>query len=203
MINNISNVDSRLPMTVAKPAASVSSMSMPPIIGFKTPFLKEKATLRVKKIKRGDNIIIPGEIEEDYVDIVEETVKQDSSYNFFEATPLVRKTQYLKSCYIIDFIQSPKVRCGLGTEAIKQLAEKAMFDSRAQGRIVTFSAPVVKESSPALFFYKLGFRFIEPSANIYMEECIRKKIPDIPPQVGMMYLPKNHLHKLLRYGELF
>ena len=86
---------------------------------------------------------------------------------------------------------------------MKGLAEKAMFDSKAEGRIVTFSSPVCKESSPALFFYKLGFRFMEKGANEYMEECIIKKVPDIPPQVGMMYLPKKNLQKLLRYGDLF
>lgn len=114
-----------------------------------------------------------------------------------------RKIKYLKNCYLIDYIQSPKPGCGLGTEAIKSLAEKAMFDNKAEGRIVTFSEPVIKEASPALFFYKLGFRFTSPEANEYMEECIRKKVPDIPAQTGMMYLPKTRLHKLLRYGELF
>ena len=78
-----------------------------------------------------------------------------------------------------------------------------MFNPKIQGRIVTFSAPVCKESSPALFFYKIGFRFIDSKGNDYMNECIIKKIPDIPPQTGMMYLPKSNLHKLLRYGELF
>ena len=78
-----------------------------------------------------------------------------------------------------------------------------MFDSRAQGRIVTFSAPMVKEMSPAMFFYKLGFRFTSPEANKYMEECLAQNMPDIPAQTGMMYLPRNQLHKLLRYGELF
>ena len=194
-------------MAVAKPMASVSSFSMPPILGFKTPPLKEKAIIKVKKVKRGDNIIIPGEIEDDYVDIVEEILPQNNS-NFFTSQEFVspsikRQIKYLKNCYIIDYIQSPKARCGLGTEAIKNLAEKAMFDSKADGRIVTFSAPMTKESSPALFFYKLGFRFTSPEANQYMEECIIKKIPDIPAQVGMMYLPKSRLHKLLRYGELF
>jgi hypothetical protein len=91
----------------------------------------------------------------------------------------------------------------LGSEAIKQLAEKAMFDSRAEGRIVTFSAPLMRESSPALFFYKLGFRFTDPQCNLVMEECLKNKMPDIPAQIGMMYLPKSQLHKLLRYGELF
>ncbi len=203
MINNITSMDMRPQMAVAKAMPSISSMGMPPILGFKTPLLKEKAKITVKKIKRGDNIIIPGEIDDDYVDIIEEPLGKDYGGNFFSAAPLTRKIKYLKNCYIIDYIQSPKARCGLGTEAIKNLAEKAMFDSKTEGRIVTFSAPLVKESSPALFFYKLGFRFISPEANQYMEECILKKIPDIPAQVGMMYLPKSRLHKLLRYGELF
>ena len=220
MINNITTTDLRPNMTVAKAAQSVTSMSMPAIIGFKTPQLKEKAILRVKKIRRGDNIIIPGEIDDDYVDIVEEEIKQNYSFgeassggnNFFSNSgnalflkprTIKRKTKYLKNCYIIDYIQSPKQRCGLGTAAIKQLAEKAMFDNKADGRIVTFSAPILKEASPALFFYKLGFRFTDPSQNEAMEECLRKNMPDIPPQIGMMYLPKNRIQKLLRYGELF
>ena len=210
MINNITSMDMSPQMTVAKPTASVSSFSMPPILGFKTIPLKEKATIRVKKLKRGDNIAIPGVIEDDYVDVVEETLnleRKPEEANFFKQQsfiiPVKRKIQYLKNCYIIDYIQSPKPRCGLGAEAVKALAEKAMFDPKAEGRIVTFSAPLVKESSPALFFYKLGFRFTSPQANEYMEECLRKKVPDIPVQTGMMYLPKNRLHKLLHYGELF
>ena len=78
-----------------------------------------------------------------------------------------------------------------------------MFDPRIQGRIVTYSAPVWQESSPAIFFYKLGFRFLEPEANKRIQQCIENKTPDLPAQTGMMYLPKANLHKLLRYGELF
>ena len=221
MINNITGMDLRPQMTVAKATPSVTSMSMPAILGFKTPQLKEKATIRIKKIKRGDNIIIPGEIDDDYVDIVEEEIEYKGKYsqylnsgagNFFakqDGTNLYiprtykRKTKYLKNCYIIDYIQSPKPKNGLGTEALKQLAEKAMFDSRAEGRIVTFSAPIMKESSPAMFFYKLGFRFTDPACNEVMEECLKNNMPDIPAQIGMMYLPKNRINKLLHYGELF
>lgn len=209
MINNIAGMDLRPRMSVAKATPSVTSFSMPAILGFKTPPLNQKATLRVKKIKRGDNIAIPGEIDDDYVDIVEENINSDSGVlNFFSGQSLAsptykHKVKYLKNCYIIDYIQSPKAHCGLGTEAIKNLAEKAMFDPKAEGRIVTFSAPMLKESSPAIFFYKLGFRFTSSEANNYMEECIIKKIPDIPAQTGIMYLPKSRLHKLLRYGELF
>jgi len=216
MINNITTMDLRPKVAVAKASQSVTSLSMPPILGFKTPQLKEKATIRVKKIRRGDNIIIPGEIDDDYVDIVEEEIKsnysvsQDGTGGNLFSSPLLfspptykRKIKYLKNCYIIDYIQSPKPNCGLGTEAIKQLAEKAMFDTRADGRIVTFSAPIMRESSPALFFYKLGFRFIDPESNKVMEECLQKNMPDLPAQIGMMYLPKNRLQKLLHYGELF
>ena len=210
MINNIATMDTRPQMAVAKPMASVTSMGMPPILGFKTPPLKEKATIRVKKLRRGDNIAIVGDIDDDYVDIVEEKINlpDKEERNFFSSPTLItptfkRKVKYLKNCYIIDYIQSPKPFCGLGTEAIKNLAEKAMFDPKTEGRIVTFSAPMIQDASPAIFFYKLGFRFTNPESNDYIEECLRKKIPDIPAQTGMMYLPKSRLHKLLRYGELF
>ena len=66
-----------------------------------------------------------------------------------------------------------------------------MFDKRADGRIVTFSAPIIKDASPAMFFYKLGFRFTNPSYNEYMEECLINKTNDISPQIGMMYLPNK------------
>ena len=211
MINNITTMDTRPQLSVAKATQSLTNVGMPPILGFKTPILNQKALIRVKKIRRGDNILVPGEIEDDYVDIVEverKTDPQNVAGNFFThpntvLPPPKRKLKYLKNCYIIDYIQSPKPRCGLGTEAIKQLAEKAMFDSRAEGRIVTFSAPLVKEASPAIFFYKLGFRFTDPEANEIIEKCIKDNMPDIPPQVGMMYLPQSRLQKLLRYGELF
>lgn len=204
MINNIANVDTRMQqMNVVKSAPSLVSMPMPPIIGFKTPLIKEKATLRVKKFKRADNIIIVGDIDDDYVDIVEEDVGMDYSINFFTQVPQKRKIKYLKNSYVIDYIQSPKMRCGLGAEAMKGLVEKAMFDSRAEGRIVTYCAPIWNESSPAQFFYKLGFRFLDPAANEYISDCIIKKIPDLPPQKGMMYLPKSNINKLLRYGEVF
>ena len=213
MINNISNVDARLQQTsVNKTTMSRVSIPMPPVLSFKPPFIKEKATLRVKKFKRGDNIIIAGEIDDDYVDIVEEEITpqnnfvSSSGYNFFQNMQnqsQKRKLKYLKNCYVIDYIQSPKMRQGMGSEAIKGLAEKAMFDTRADGRIVTFSSPVWRESSPALFFYKLGFRFMDPAANEYMKDCLIKNIPDLPPQTGMMYLPKKNLHRLLMYGDKF
>lgn len=207
MINNISNVDTQMQrMSIAKTNPSVVSVSIPPIVSFKTPFLKQKATLRVKHFKRKDNIIIAGDIDDDYVDIIEDKENptgNDSPFNFFQKNPEHKKIKFLKACYVIDYIQSPKMKCGLGTEAVKQLAEKAMFDKNVDGRIVTFSSPVWKESSPALFFYKLGFRFMTKDANEYMEDCLVKKIPDLPPQIGMMYLPKSNLHKLLRYGDLF
>ena len=207
MINNISNVDAQMQqLNVAKTASSQHAAFMAtPILSFKPPFIKEKATLRVKKFKRSDNIIIAGEIDDNYVDIVEEEEVISSTPNLVLLKPIVRKkkTKYLKNSYIIDYIQSPKIKCGLGTEAIKNLAEKALFDPRTEGRIVTYCSPVWKESSPAQFFYKLGFRFMDPNANAYIADCIVKKAADTPPQTGMMYLPRSNMHKLLRYGDLF
>lgn len=212
MINNITNVDTHIAqnMSVVKTNPSAARVQIPPILSFKHPFLKEKAELRTQKFKRNQNIIIVGDIDDDYVDTVEEEYEDDSGQlqngnNFFMqvAPKLKRKTKYLKDCYVVDYIVSPRARCGLGTDAIKGLVEKAMFDPKIEGRIVTYSAPACQESSPAIFFYKLGFRFIEPSANERIKECIIQKTPDLPAQTGMMYLPKNHIHSLLRYGDKF
>ncbi|MBE7710587.1 MAG: hypothetical protein E7Z92_00455 [Cyanobacteria bacterium SIG31] len=207
MVNNITNVDTRLQqMGVAKSGQSLVSLPMPPIIGFKTPKPLEKAELRYKKFKRADNIIIAGEIDDDYVDIIEEVEEytaQSPTYGFVHKIPIKKKTKYLKDCYVLDYIQAVRQRQGQGTLALKGFVEKAFFDTRAQGRIVTFSSPVWKESSPAQFFYKMGFRFLDPEANSYIEECIVKKMPDSPPQTGMMYLPRKNIHRLLRYGDMF
>ena len=101
MINNIAGVDARLPQTnVAKATQSRMIFAMPPILSFKTPFIKEKATLRVKKFKRGDNIAIVGDIDDNYVDIVEEDFDDGggSAYNFFPLPPPKKKMKYLKNC---------------------------------------------------------------------------------------------------------
>ena len=59
MINNIVNVDARMQQTsVVKTNPSLVGVTMPPILGFKTPLKKEKANLRVKKFRRSENIII-------------------------------------------------------------------------------------------------------------------------------------------------
>ena len=207
MINNIANIDTPSSRGVLKTSTSQFCVpTMPPLLSFKTPKTKEKAIIRVKKFRRRENIVIAGDIDENYVDIVETETPQErysnSEFNFFRLQADANKTKFLKNCYVIDYIQSPQPKQGLGTNAIKALAEKAMFDPIAEGRIVTFCVPVWKESSPAIFFYKLGFRFLEASGNEYIQTCIDKKIPDIPAQVGMMYLPKQNLHKLLRYGDL-
>ena len=108
MINNITTGDLRPQITVSKSIPSLKSISMPPILGFKTPQLKEKATIRVKKIKRGDNIIIPGEIDEDYVDIIEEEIKNprgttnvgsSGGSNFFISGELVLPTTKFSNVY--------------------------------------------------------------------------------------------------------
>lgn len=204
MINNIpTDVRIQQSGTIKSSISRVSVPVSPKVLGFKTQDEKEKAILRVKKFKRSDNILIVGEIDDDYVDIVEMDDPITDTSNFFAKSNNKKKYKYLKNSYVVDYILSPKMRCGLGTEAMKGLVEKAMFDTRADGRIVTFCTPICNESSPAIFFYKLGFRFTDPKANEYINDCIIKKVPDLPPQKGMMYLPKNNINRLLRYGDVF
>ena len=107
MINNINSVDVQTQqMSIVKTSQSLVSMATPPILSFKTPLLKQKATLRVKKFKRSDNIIIVGNIDDDYVDIVEtEENLSEGGLNFFQSLPRKKKTRYLKNTYIIDYIQ--------------------------------------------------------------------------------------------------
>lgn len=207
MINLVTNIDVRSKMNVEKPRQSLIGNKIPPLLGFKTSNGKQKAILRVKQFKRKDNITIVGEIDDNYVDILEEEFdksEQINNFNFFQFGPKEKKKiKFLKDSYIIDYIQAPKMYCGLGTLAIKELAEKAFFDPKFDGRIVTYSAPIAPDiQSPAIFFYKLGFRFLEKEANEKIIECIRKNTIDIPPQVGMMYLPKCNIKKLLRYGDI-
>ena len=101
MINNISNVDTQIQrMSVAKSMTSHISVATPPILSFSAGFIKEKAILRVKKIKRGDNIAVVGVIDDDYVDSVEEEREvNNSGYSFFKAEPVKFKVKYLKNLF--------------------------------------------------------------------------------------------------------
>ena len=75
MINNVTNVDTHTNMSITKAATTLASNPIPPLIGFRGKRADEKATLRVKKIKRNDNIIIVGNIDEDYVEYKPKKVK--------------------------------------------------------------------------------------------------------------------------------
>ena len=94
MINNVTGVSASLPqMNVVKAMQSKTGISLPPVLGFKTPIGKGKANLRVKKFKRNDNIALAGEIDDDYVDIVEENAENEddgdmnSSFTFVNLMP--------------------------------------------------------------------------------------------------------------------
>jgi hypothetical protein len=108
----------------------------------------------------------------------------------------------LKNCYKIDSIISPKRYCGAGTKAVQSVLERSLADKDTEGRVVVYAEMTDGKTSPAGFFYKLGFRFIDKSMNEIMENWVAKKITvDAPKLAGMMYLPKNHINKLMMYNN--
>ena len=184
---------------------------------------KQKAKLKFKKIKFLDKIIAPIGMPQVYCCDDEYIINQSfwanirhtfevskhktSSGNFFVSgmldDSLPVSTKYFRTTYLITEIESPVPREGAGTEALQGLVEKSMLDDETQGRVILYQEQCSPEDTSAVFFYKLGFRFMDPNANENIQECIAKKIPDLPAQTGMMYLPKVNIHKLLRYGDLF
>ena len=168
------------------------------------------AKIKYHKIKESDKYLVHGNWSEDYAITVEvdnssHKVEEDmtklmSRYKlitFVKPASKIQKT-YLKSCYKIDLIESPQRYRGAGTKAVLALLEKSLADKETEGRIVVNAEITDGQTSPAGFFYKLGFRFVDKSMNEIMGKWLEKKIEiEAPKLTGMMYLPKQSINKLL------
>ena len=156
--------------------------------------------------------MVHGDWAEDYVEKVElkpsskeieKNVELMSRYRLIKFNMPTKKINlYLKNCYKIDSIESPVRYNGAGTKAIQALVERSLADRDTQGRVVLYAEITDGKTSPAGFFYKLGFRFIDKSMNEVMDAWLHKNIKiEGPNLTGMMYLPKNHINKVLMYGR--
>ena len=172
------------------------------------------AKIKYRKIKQSDKYSVHGEWSEDYVVTIEvETSSKElersqelmNRYRLITFRVPNKKTfTYLKSCYKIDSIESPQRYQGAGTKALQALLDRSLADKDTQGRMVVYAEVTDGKTSPAGFFYKLGFRFLDKSMNEVMEKWVQKKIKSEFPQItGMMYLPKNNINKLMMYGRNF
>lgn len=177
-----------------------------------TPVVIEEAKIKYHKIKQSDKYIVQGEWIDDYIIKVKTDPSKDVEKNMSELMsryklitfklPSPKINRYLRTCYKLDSITAPQRYNGAGTKAVQALLERSLADKDTEGRIVLYSEMIDGETSPAGFFYKIGFRFVDKSMNDIMDEWLTKKIKTGAPKLsGMMYLPKNHINKLLMYNN--
>ena len=90
---------------------------------------------------------------------------------------------------------------GTGTMAVQDVVYKSVQDSRTAGRVTLDACCIDGKTSPAGFYYKLGFRFNNPEVNKILEEWIAKggKREDAPFCTGMMHLPTENIEHCLNY----
>ncbi|MCM1265402.1 MAG: hypothetical protein NC200_04305 [Candidatus Gastranaerophilales bacterium] len=176
------------------------------------PIVVENAKIKFHKVKQSDKYIVTGEWSEDYIVKVKTDASKDVEKHMTELmsryklitfkAPEPKINQYLKHCYKLDSIIAPQRYSGAGTKAMQALLERSLADKDTEGRIVLYAEMIDEQTSPAGFFYKLGFRFVDKSMNEIMEKWVAKKIlTDAPKLSGMMYLPKNHINKLMTYSD--
>ena len=170
------------------------------------------AKIKYRKIKQSDKYIVHGEWTEDYVTQeevatsskeLEQNVALMNRYHLIKFNfPSKKIVRYLNNCYKIDNLEAPMRYHGAGTKAIQSVLERSLADKDTEGRIVLNAEITDGKTSPAGFFYKLGFRFVDKSMNEVMEAWLRKNIEtEAPTLTGMMYLPKNHINKVMMYGR--
>lgn len=171
----------------------------------------EKARIKFRKIKQSDKYSVQGEWSDDYIIEIECSSSSGDAKNISELMnryklitfklPEKRRYTYLKNCYKIDSIVSPQRYKGAGTKAVQLLLERSLADKDTEGRIVVYAEITDNQTSPAGFFYKLGFRFADNAMNEIMDEWLKKKIKaESPKLTGMMYLPKSNINKLMMYN---
>lgn len=170
-----------------------------------------KSVIKYHKIRKHEKYRVKGELPQDYIsDIkvpktdVDKLMQLTSKYKLVTfKIPDESHDYYVKSCYQIDYISSPIRHKGEGTKAVRNLLEKSMTDKDTEGRIIVDVKITDNETSASGFFYKLGFRFVDKSKNIIMENWLKDEKNILPPKItGLMYLPKEHTQRLLMYRML-
>ena len=105
----------------------------------------------------------------------------------------------LQAHYYVSYLWSDGKR--EGTNHIQEVVIKSLEDSRTDGRVILDAQMIDGETSPAGFYYKLGFRFANNQYNKILEKWLKKsgKKIDAPPVTGTMYLPEENIEHCLRY----
>jgi hypothetical protein len=110
-----------------------------------------------------------------------------------------KEAKVLKPHYFISFLWGDGSR--EGTNFVQDVVIKSLKDSRSKGRVILDAKKIDARTSPAGFYYKLGFRFVENKLNNILDKWLKYggtkfNTPDIE---GKMYLPKENIENCIRY----
>ncbi len=169
----------------------------------------KSAKIKYHKIKSSDKYTVYGKWSDDYAYEIDKEITNSpeiialrSRYRLITFKNPISKSLYLKDCYIIDFIEAPQRYKGEGTKVVQSLVERSLADKNCKGRVVVNAEIIDGKTSPAGFFYKLGFRFVEPDRNEILKNWVKQNtLIDAPKLTGMMYLPEKNIQKVLLYNE--
>lgn len=105
----------------------------------------------------------------------------------------------LKPHYFIKFLWGDGNR--EGTNFVQDVVIKSLEDKRTNGRVMLNAKKIDARTSPAGFYYKLGFRFLEEKFNKILEQWktlggTKLNAPDLE---GKMFLPKENIENCIRY----
>ncbi|MCQ2755057.1 MAG: hypothetical protein MJ231_08465, partial [bacterium] len=92
---------------------------------------------------------------------------------------------------------------GTGTTAVQEVVSRSLSNPRTAGRVTLDASCIDGKTSPAGFYYKLGFRFKQPNLNKELEEWLSKggRKENAPFITGTMYLPQENIEQCLKYGK--
>ena len=105
----------------------------------------------------------------------------------------------LKQHYFIAFLWGEGNR--EGTNFVQDVVINSLKDKRTVGRVILDAKKIDAQTSPAGFYYKLGFRFLEQKFNKILEQWkssggTKFNAPDLE---GKMFLPKENIEDCIRY----
>ncbi len=109
------------------------------------------------------------------------------------------ETQIILPHYHIDKLWSTGK--GSGTRSVKEVVNKSLSDPRTVGRVTLEACCIDGKTSPAGFYYKLGFRFNNNELNKILKEWLDNggKRENAPFITGMMHLPSENIEHCLNY----
>lgn len=92
---------------------------------------------------------------------------------------------------------------GSGTQAVQDVVIKSLSDTQTKGRVTLDACCIDGKTSPAGFYYKLGFRFGDAQKNKELKNWLEKggTRENAPFLTGTMFLPKENINHCLNYGK--